>query len=239
MTTTLAVAYTIEEALSELAKNIIPLREADFNSLGAYNYPPRSERPVSLKTEDGERELTRKEGVIVRLHLPEQVLLFQMLEPRYGPLEHGSLERQLQACYHPDGQLYKEKVLIPFWVYTGEMGRKSEGGREYGKVVKVEPIARPSQNIVFEDEKMQQSDTTDYKFVLRRSHIAIPTKNGYFDRIGDVEGKGDWNGEYQDENGRSAVGCDGGSGGRRLIAYAVGPLLRDDFGVLGTWRKPS
>lgn len=238
MTTTLAAASTIEEALEELSKNLVPIRESDFSSLGSYNYPLRSERPVSLKIKDGVRELTREEGAIVRLHLPEQVLLLQMLEPRYGPLEHGALVRQLQLCYHPDGQLYKQNVLTPFWVYTGEMGRKSKDGGKYGKVARVEPITA-SPTVVFEDEEAPQSAAIDYKFVLSRTPIVIPTRTGYFDRIDNVQGKGYWNDEYPDNKGRSAVRCYWDSGVRGLFALALRPLGRGDDGVVGTWRKAT
>ena len=236
----IAEVSTIEDALNALAENIVPIEE--FNSLGAYEYPLRSERPVVLKMEDdsGQEILSLvsedKEGAIVNLHLPWQVMLFEKLKPKYGPLEHGGFERQFLACYSPDGQSYKRNVLTGSWAYTGEVGKQlRDGSHEFGRLVKVEPVTNASL-IVFEDEKPVRY--ADYRLVIRRSQINLPQETGMY-RVGDVEGNVYWVRVYLDSQGRSAVRCDWNPVQQRLGADAIWPLDRDDRGVVAAWRKAA
>ncbi len=237
---TVVVARTVQEALEELSEHIVPLEQSKFNPLGAYEEPLRSERQVELKDRGS---LVRDDGVIMRLNLPEQIMLFGLLDSKYGPLEHGNLERQLRAAYSDEGQIYKNNVIVRFWVYTGEMGRVTNDGHEFGRVVKTELMCKcPS--VVFEGDAPEQSNTEDYKFTLNKAGVYVPNKRGLFNQLGEVRGRGYWNGVYPDNQGRSVVRCvwdsdEGNYRRQRLVANAYWPLYWGVNGALGAWRKTA
>lgn len=230
----MAVAtFTSEELVSELA-NGVKLEPSKFSSIGAYEEPLRYDGIVQTDF----REYVNRNGVIVRLNLPQQFMLYQLLSKQHGlQLRHGGLGEQLKAAYSPEGQNYKRNVLGPYWVFTGEMRRQSDN--EFGRLVRVEPIAKPSPTVVFDDEETSPTNASDYKFVLSRGGVHIPTRTGNFDRIGETKGKGYWNGVSPDNQGRSAVGCYWNSGERGLFAVAGRPLYRYYGGALGTWKSPA
>ncbi|MBI2084854.1 MAG: hypothetical protein HYT70_04585 [Candidatus Aenigmarchaeota archaeon] len=234
---TIVVATSIEEALHELANYLVPIEQSKFSQLGCYGEPLRSNRQVELK---GRGSLVGDDGTI-RLNLPEQILFFNLLDSKYGPLEHGNLERQLRAAYSPEGQSYKDNVLALFWVYTGEVGIKLENGHVFGRAVKVEPIPTgiSTGTVVFEDESQAQPSPGDYKFTLNRSGVYVPTDIGRFDQIGEAEGNGYWHGVYPDSQGRSVVRCGWDSGDGGFGADAYGLLVRAVATTLGTWRKAA
>jgi hypothetical protein len=223
------VRDSVYEALYELSKNIVPLEPSKFSPLGCYSEPLRSTRQVRL----GRENLVKGDGII-SLKLPHQILFLSLLYPEYGPLEHGSLRRQLDAVYSPEGQAYIDTVLAKFWVYTGEMGSKSYNTHEFGRVVKVESIGP---TVVFEGETPHQPTSGEYRFILSRKGVYVPSEVGPFRHIEDVTGNGYWNGVHSDTQGRSAVRCYWNSNERGLHADATGPLVRTEPIALGVWRK--
>ena len=209
----LTVVYSIEDALNALATYIEPVRK--FNSLGAYEKPLQSRRQVVLKYKDEsnkEQELSfvreDRENAIVRLHLPWQVMLFERLKPKYGELEHGSLKRQ-HASYHSDeGRAYNERVLKPFWVFTGDVGIKSKSSHEFGRIVDVYPINnKPGFLFVGDESVSQNSLSQDYVIRADKSTVVLPSLEGSSDALGNAKGKIYWGGIYPDSQGTSAVRC--------------------------------
>ncbi|MBI2084759.1 MAG: hypothetical protein HYT70_04090 [Candidatus Aenigmarchaeota archaeon] len=232
MSTNLLVVKSMADALDVLSKNVVPLEKSDFNELGAYVYPLRSQVQLAVELElDGKPkqvQLTREDGVIINLRLPDELELFQMLEPKYGPLEHGGIEKQLQACYHQD-QRYKDNVLVlgRFSVRTGEMGIKTGDGHEFYRIIGKEPPNSISAG--------------DYGYdFARQQMVPMPNRRGYFDRIGKTEAKGYWGGvDYEDDEGRSAVRCYWVSAEEMLYVNVLRPLERRDTGAVAAWRKAA
>ncbi len=240
----------LAEALASIA--VYPARE-DFAQIGdssAYSTPLRASREFSANG----RDYVNKDGVIVNLNPPEQVLLLQLLSKKLGlPLRHGYLKEQLEAACSPQGQAYKQNVLAPLWVYTGEMIAKSDDERKIGRVKDV-GILPSDDHAIFEGKGFEANT----ELVVVRYNLGpiiqteIPTKEGYFDQISGVipvngelksrKGRGYWNGIYFDK-GLSAVGCYWDSVVRRLFANADRPLIRLSFGevgvggALGTWTE--
>lgn len=258
MTQVLTVASP-QEVAEEIARYAIQPNRANFSKVGdayVYGEPLRASRRLSI----GDTTYAAKDGgPVVRLNLPEQLIVLQLLSEKWGiPLRHGSMQENLSAAYSPDGQTYKKNVLDPRWVYTGEMVRKSaDGSHEIGKAKGVEllPPIVPTVHAVFEGEDTQQtSGITVIRYKLGPVlQTEVPTKTGYFAQFKGVipvdrelkrkkgrDGSGYWNGVHFDERNLSAVRCIWDSDGRGLIAVADWPLdgcllCLDDFGVLGTW----
>lgn len=239
------------ELVEELAKRAVSPDNTDFSKVGSSYvnaYPLRASGGFNAN----DRDYVNKDGVIVRLNLPEQVMLFYLLSKKYGiQLRHGSLRDQLESAYSPGGQVYKKNVLVPSWVYTGEMIRKTKDGEKIGKVDDVEflPVGVSGDHAVFKGETPKQtSGLTVVRYNLEpSSQIRVPTGTGYFNQFKGAipeddelkrdkgkDGRGYWNGKYF-ENDLSAVGCVWGSDERGLYAYANRPLDRIGGGVLGTW----
>ncbi|MBI5871768.1 hypothetical protein HZB88_01640 [archaeon] len=134
---------------------------------------------------------------------------------------------------------YPLRVLVPFWGKTGEMGIKTKEGHEFYRIEKITP-RQASPAVIFDDE-VQKPISGDYTYTLaRKSRVHMPAERGYFNRIGDTDGRGYYNGVvYEDNEGRSTVWCYWGSVVQGLYVDAGGPLGRDDYGVVGTWRKAA
>ena len=239
------------ELVEELARRAVAPSRSDFSRVGSSYvnaYPLRASGGFTAN----DRDYVNKDGAIVRLNLPEQVMLLHLLSEKYGiRLRHGNLRDQLESAYSPDGQAYKENVLVPSWVYTGEMIRRTENGEKIGKVNYVEFLLSgvSGDHAVFKGETPKQtSGLTVVRYNLEPSvQIAVPTKTGHFNQFkGDIpmdnelkrakgkDGRGSWNGKYF-ENDLSAVWCYWDSDEQGLDANANGPLDRIDYGVLGTW----
>ncbi len=240
-----------QELVEELAKRTVAPNKSDFSRVGS-SYVNAYPLKASGKFNANGRDYVNKGDVIVRLNLPEQVMLLHLLSEKYGiQLRHGRLREQLEAAYSPDGQAYKKNVLVPLWVYTGEMIRKTKDGEKIGKVNDVEflPAGIPSDYAVFKGETPKQtSGLTVVRYNLEPStQTLVPTQTGYFSQFkGDIptdselkrdkgkDGRGSWNVKYF-ENDLSAVGCYWYSDELGLYADAFRPLGRVDYGVLGTW----
>ncbi len=232
----------LAEALVNIA--VYPARE-DFAQIGdssAYSTPLRASREFSANG----RDYVNKDGVIVNLNPPEQVLLLQLLSKKLGlPLRHGYLKEQLEAAYSPQGQAYKQNVLVPLWVYTGEMIAKSGDKSKIGRVKGVEIVS--DDHAVFEGEDPDANELVVVRYNLGPIlQTEIPTKEGYFDQISGVipvngelksrKGRGYWNRVYFDK-GLSAVRCYWNSDEQRLVADAVRPSVPNFIGALGTWTE--
>ncbi len=235
------VAATQAELLHELAMHAYEPKRSDFSQVGkvnVYSIPPRSDRPVSLS----EYTYTRDEGVIRGLNFPQQLMLLQLLSERFGmPLRHLTLRENLDASYSPDGQAYRNNVLVPFWVYAGEMIRKDGNNYQVGQARGVEFLPAGVTDIehaVFEGEAPQQtSGLTIIRYNLGPvQQTQVPTKSGYFADFRGVipvdseitsrktkDSKGYWISQDFEHN-LSAVGCVWVSDEQGLYAYVNRPL---------------
>ena len=225
VSTTAIVVATQEELLHELARHAYELKPSDFSRAGnvnVYNIPVRSDTPVSFNG----YAYTREEGVVRGLNLPQQLMLSQLLSERSGmPLRLLTLRENFDAAYSPEGQSYKSNVLVPFWVYTGEMIRKGldDDNRDIYQVGRAKgaesvPAGVSSNHAVFEGETTQPSGLTVIRYSLGQvQQTELPTETGYFDEFNGAIpvnseiksriGKGYWNGQHFDNDGLSAVGC--------------------------------
>jgi hypothetical protein len=246
-TQTTIIAKSEQELIQELIKNLYMPKKSDFSKVGKgtiYDLPLRSNRNVSFNDYD----YTGVEGVVRGLNFPQQLILINRLSERFGTqLSHNSLRKNLDAAYSPEGQKYKDNVLNPYWVYTGEMIQKLPKGYSIHRVnrvdtVMVEPIVHRDHILVYGEPR-----TLSTKGFVRQYKASpalqteIPTNLGYFDDFANVIpidseiGKGEkgyWNGIYF-ENNLSAVRCCWGSVDVGLVANADRPLGRGNYGVLG------
>ncbi len=242
------IVPSVEELLHELA-NTAYLKKSKFTPIGAYEEPLKASRRYSLQ---GRGDVVNDDGVIVNLDFPEQVALLDLISKKHGvSLRHGSLKENLEAAYSPDGEAYKRNVLVPFWVYTGEMIRKLGETHDIGRIKGIEYASQniPDNHAVFESDVAQPSKLTVIRYNLGPSlQQEVPTNSGHFDKIsgvipvnseiGSKTGKGYWNSIYSDK-GLSAVWCDWISVGQGLYADAAGPLVRNSGGALGMWKDAA
>lgn len=243
-TQTTIIAQSEQELIQQLAKNLYMPKKSDFSLVGkgtVYDLPMRSKRNVSFNNYD----YTRDEGVVRGLNLPQQLLLINQLSERFGTqLSHNTLRTNFDASYSPNGQEYKRNVLVPYWVYTGEMIEKSSTGYKICRVNDVEIVTTSdisSDCLVIDGEKEKALKQIRKYKAGPIWQTEIPTKSGYFNdfkgvipidsEIGNGT-KGYWNGVYFEGN-LSAVGCYWVSVERGLGADAGRPLVGDGCGVLG------
>lgn len=236
---------SVEELLHELVEYAVPLEKSKFTPLGAYEEPLKASRRYSLQ---GRGNVVDVNGVVLNLDLHEQVMLLDLLSKKHGvSLRHGSLKEDFDAAYSPDGQTYKRNVLVPFWIYTGEMISKTSEACGIGLVRSVEYVPKgiPNDYAVFENVAAQPSGLTVVRYnlgpVLQKE---VPARTGRFNQIsgvipvdseiGSETGKGYWNG-ITDKNGLSGVRCSWDSDRRGLLAYADWPVGWHFGGVLGMW----
>ncbi len=245
-------AQNEKELLFELARHVHEPEMPDFSRIGdrsVYNLPLLSDRPVVL----GGYNYTRNGGVIRGLTLPQQFETIKQLSERFGiPLSHNPLKTNYYASFLPEGRIYRDNVLSPYWVFTGEMIRELPEGHTVHRVNGIDILTLVPQtstdHLAVEGER-QDTETRKIRRYNSRSVLQreIPAGTGYFSDFDGVipkdrelilqrpeSGKrGYWNGVYPDKNGLSAVRCVWGSDDGGLVAGACWPLVRGDGGVLG------
>jgi len=190
------IAQNEQELLYELVRHTYDITcttfwKSDFSKVGKvniYNNQLQSDRNVSF---DG-HIYTRKNGVIKGLNLLQQLMFLRSFSERVGiPLRHLTLRENFDAAYSPDGQKYKENVLIHSWVYTGEMIRKLPDGYAIHRVNDVDivtvtpPISEDHIAVEGETQPATLGQIRQYKAgpVLQTE---IPTTVGYFTDFKDV-----------------------------------------------------
>ena len=173
------------------------------------------------------------------------------------------MKNNFKATYDPNTKEYKEKVLVPYWVYTGEIARK-HGGKVDVRIVKearfVDKSVSKPLGQVFVDESGRELLTETQEGTVRQTQYVVepidkplqtemPTRSGYFNDFKSVvpvdseltrnKGKGYWYGTYFDNNGFSAVGSDWPSDAGVLGVLSSRPSNRYSDGVLPIWTSEN
>lgn len=202
------------------------------------------------------RDYVNSSGVIVNLNLPKQVYLNELISKKFGiPVRHGSLREQLAAAHSGDTG-YREKVQIPYWVFTGQVLRELGETYEVRNAVGTEFVRQTkpadTEMLVELDGKLIQKEEESEKIVPKLRLGPVLQKNvsigsGYYpdfssevptsSELGEKnkESKGRFGGVYSSNQGLSAVVSGWYSVDGVLVAYAYVPLLRYDYGVSGVW----
>ncbi len=90
---------------------------------------------VSDKFSYQDVDYVRHDGAVVNLNSLEQVYLNSILSKRFGlGIRHGTLREQKEAAHSKDAG-YKNKVQIPYWVFTGQVLRNLGETYEVRKAV--------------------------------------------------------------------------------------------------------
>ena len=192
-------------------------------------------------------------GVVIRLNLPESLYVLRGASKRFGmKLRHGSLRENLEAAYSNE-VAYKQNVLVPFWVYTGEVIRRFNDKFDISRAIGADFVEVPATNILLKRRgktlETKGSSTNVVPEIKLGSVLQteIPTKSGYYSKISGVipmnselgsrskESRGYFDEIYFDEQDLSVVRCGWAFFELELVADAGRPLIRIDGGVLGVW----
>ena len=231
--------------------------------------PVDKERFIELtyKDFDGEQKtvfvypepMKTKDGSVVRyLDFPEQLVLYRLATDVLGvPARHGSLRETAAAFRNPIAKEYNQRVLNPFWVYTGELAEnKGKGKAEVRRALgarfvdeKWRKSGRPPSSVLMKDGKPISADldNAEGEVIFHVQYVvkdviqtSIATETGRFSGFKGVvpvdseiksEGDNSWNGTYFKDD-FAAVEAGSHVGVQSLDAYASSPSNRDSGGVL-------
>ncbi len=241
-----------QEMINALAEQIELPRFTKVGESYVGNQPLKSSRSFSF----GGVNFVDKESVVKSLNLYEQLHLNSKLSERTGmKIRHGSLKENLQAFYSKDTKDYKENVLYPYWVFTGEVIRRAGNSYDVSRAIGADfvKISTSKEGVLLErDGKPLGAEGSEETKLIPKMTLgptlqtSIPTKSGYYSEFSgaiptseDLEDRNSkskgYFGSIYFENNLSAVRSGWGSVDGDLDAGAGAPLFRYGGGVVGAW----